>query len=523
MILASVASLCASSVVIDNEYVRGFEYLFCAWFTLEFIARFIFCPDKIVFFKQIMTWVDLMSLLPFYSKLFFETDSLSFLRAVRLIRVFRALKAFAFTSGLQIIVQSLKASFRELILLLIILLIPVVVFSSIVYDIENNVPSQPHFQNIPETFWWAIITMTTVGYGDMVPKTILGRVIGGICAIFGVLIVALPVSVIGNNFSTYYTHAQARLSLPRKKRRLICAANLRMNVLPEQSAPSSTSLKQNGGLQETSEGIQLDASPGSAKRFRRYHRRSRNTLFAHGDVYIGPSKLERQKLSRSSTCKEEENENETENETKSESATTKETISSRELDNKPDKVHDLSGTDSEILPAISSLPRNFTLINSTHESEEIIEEAETRPASVLSEHRNGVIKKRNKTTNLPVSHRKKSNSSPNKWLELKNEQSPTESRRPQSSRARKARVSPAEVLESYQNHVEGSTQNLSPRHYPVPSFKLDMENSQTDKPALVKMPEQKSNKTANSTNFTETLHRPRTATLDADVTNGYAI
>ena len=230
-----------------------------------------------------------------------------------------------------------------------------------------------------------------------------------------------------------------------------------------------------------------------------------------------------QKLSRSSTCKEEENENETENETKSESATTKETISSGELDNKPDKVHDLSGTDSEILPAISSLPRNFTLINSTHESEEIIEEAETRPASVLSEHRNGVIKKRNKTANLPVSHRKKSNSSPNKWLELKNEQSPTESRRPQSSRARKARVSPAEVLESYQNHVEGSTQNLSSRHYPVPSFKLDMENSQTDKPALVKMPEQKSNKTTNSTNFTETLHRPRTATLDADVTNGYAI
>lgn len=526
MILASVASLCASSVVTEDEYVRGFEYLFCAWFTLEFIARFTFCPDKIVFFKQIMTWVDLMSLLPFYSILFFKTDLLSFLRAVRLIRVFRALKAFAFTSGLQIIVQSLKASFRELILLLIILLIPVVVFSSIVYDIENKAPSQPHFQTIPETFWWAIITMTTVGYGDMVPKTILGRVIGGICAIFGVLIVALPVSVIGNNFSTYYTHAQARLSLPKKKRRVIYAANLRVNVLSEQSAPSSTSLEQNGGLKETSEGIPLDASPSSAKRFRRYHRRSRNTLFAHGDVYIGPSKLERQKLSRSSTCKEEENENETETESekKSESETKKETISSEELDNKPDKVNDLSGTDSEILPAISSLPRNFTLINSTHESEEIIEEAETRLASVLSEHRNGVIKKRNKTANLPASHRKKSNSSPNKRPELKNDQSPTETRRPQSSRARKARVSPADVLGSYQNHVEGSTQNLSPRAYPVPSFKLDMENSQSDKPAFVKMPEQKSNKTTNSTNFTETLHRPRTATLDADVTtNGYAI
>lgn len=525
MILASVASMCASSVVAEDAYVRGFEYAFCAWFTLEFVVRFIFCPDKIAFFKEIMTWVDLISLLPFYGKMILKTGTLDFLRAVRLIRVFRALKAFAFTSGLQIIVQSLKASFRELILLLIILLIPVVVFSSIVYEIENNTPDQPHFQNIPQSFWWAIITMTTVGYGDMVPKTIGGRIIGGICAIFGVLIVALPVSVIGNNFSTYYSHAQARLSLPRKKRRLICAANLRMNIFQDQSASSTPSVKGNGGQQEIPEGIVLDA----ARKFRRYHRRSRNTLFAHGDVYIGPNKFERKKIGRGDTCNEEENENENEiengkendtgSETKSECPTTKETISSGDLDNKPDNM--AMSADNEGL-VISALPRNFTLINSMHESEEIIEE-DTRPASVRSERRNGVNNRKKKSITVQASRRKKSSSSPSKsWVELKNEQSSGESPRPQSSRARRTRVSPVDARGSargsYQSHADG---RLSPsRAYPVPSFKLDMENPRLDKAASVNKPEQEGNKNPNSMILMETLHRTRKAS-DSEIANGH--
>lgn len=523
MILASVASMCASSVLVEeDDYVRAFEYTFCAWFTLEFVARFAFCPDKIAFFKEIMTWVDLISLLPFYGKMILGNDTLDFLRAVRLIRVFRALKAFAFTSGLQIIVQSLKASFRELILLVIILLIPVVVFSSIVYEIENNAPNQPYFKNIPQAFWWAVITMTTVGYGDMVPKTIWGRIIGGICAIFGVLIVALPVSVIGNNFSTYYTHAQARLSLPKKKRRLICAANLRLNFVKDQSASSNASLRHNEGQ----EGVTTDASrESSAKKFRRYHRRSRNTLFAHGDVYIGPNRLERNKIKRGDTCNEEneienEQENETGSETKSECTTTKKTISSGDMDRKSEMTVNLSSADgSGELPTITSLPRNFTLINSTHESEEIIEE-DTRPASVLSERLNGVNKKRNRSLAVSASRRKKSNSSLSKsWVERKREHSLVEKSRPQSSRSLKTRVAPADARGSYQNHVDGS---LSPsRSYrSVPSFKLDMENTRLDRAALANMAEQESKKTTNNSILMEAFQRTG-KTSDGDIANGY--
>ena len=524
MILASVASMSASSVVNTNDkYLQGFEYAFCAWFTLEFGARLIFCPDKIAFFKEIMTWVDIISLLPFYENIILGTGNLNFLRAVRLIRTFRALKVFAFTSGLQIIVQSLKASFRELILLLIILLIPVVVFSSVLFEIETKQGSEPDFQSIPEAFWWAIITMTTVGYGDMVPKTILGRIIGGVCAIFGVLIVALPVSVIGNNFSTYYSHAQARLSLPKKKRRLICEAKLRMNPRHGQSPTSTTSLQPNGQLPEALTQVSRE---GSATKFRRYHRRSRNTLFAHGDVYIGPSKYERNKLRRGDTCNEEENENESDSETKIESPTTNETVGSGDLDNKSEKIAHLPPAhEMEELPTISALPRNFTLINSTHESEEIIEE-DTRPPSVLSERRGTKKRKKVSTSTIPSSRRKKSSSSLSRsWVELKTETSPQKNGRPQSSRGNKARVSPADARGSYKNPAleSESTQSLSPPQiYSVPSFKVGSEMTRLDKAAVLNLPSENSIDKSELTSTVMRDNHQRTAKANEhDLTNGF--
>ena len=123
--------------------------------------------------------------------------------------------------GLQIMIHTLKASSHELVLLLLILLIPVVMFSSIVYYIEIMIDNNSDFSSVPQSFWWCLITMTTVGYGDFTPQTWPGKIIGGACAVCGVLIVALPISVIGSNFSLYYAHAQARLKLPMKQHRLV--------------------------------------------------------------------------------------------------------------------------------------------------------------------------------------------------------------------------------------------------------------------------------------------------------------
>ena len=481
MILASVASMCASSVVTDNQYIRGFDYAFCAWFTIEFGARLVFCPEKIAFFKEIMTWVDFISLLPFYGRIILARETLNFLRPVRLFRIFRALRFFAFTSGLQIIVQSLKASFRELILLLIILLIPVVVFSSVLFEIENKKPDQPHFNNIPEAFWWAIITMTTVGYGDMVPKTILGRIVGGFCAICGVLIVALPVSVIGNNFSTYYSHAQARLSLPKKKRRLIVGeAKLRIGAHALQSQTTSSTDQSirhhsnHGGLQSCAENA---SEQNFIKKYRRYHRRSRNTLFAHGDVYIGPGPLvDGSKAQRGNSL--EEAENESEREVKSDCPTLSETVSSQGVNNL-ETTNNLTTPDFQ--EGRPSTPR-LTLMNSTQESEEIIEE-DTRTDPARSNHCNGFINKTRKSFSSPTSRKKSINS--RSWVELKSSHSAEENRRVCNPIGFKSRVSPATDHTICEINSSMNTRTLSPALTDTGSFlNLNMDTTYLDTPSF---------------------------------------
>lgn len=226
MIVISVSLYCVGTMpaLKDNRVIQVINYICLVFFTMEFLARIIITPSRKSFLKDYKNWIDFASLLPSYLVLIFP---IAVIKNMVIIRTLRLFKFFKLSYGLQVLIHTLKASSYELTLLLFILLIPVVIFSSLVHATENAFDKgTTKFDSIPTTFWWCIITMTTVGYGDLTPETWAGQMIGSVCSIFGLLIVALPISVIGSNFTLYYAHVKARLKLPKKNRTLL-QGNLR--------------------------------------------------------------------------------------------------------------------------------------------------------------------------------------------------------------------------------------------------------------------------------------------------------
>ena len=193
---------------INNEKAMpwfGIESACIVWFTFEYIMRFFSSPDKCIFVRSFLNIIDIVAILPYYITLPMESanvSSLGVLRVIRLVRVFRIFKLSRHSRGLQILGHTLKASLRELGLLIFFLLIGVILFSSAVYYAEGG--DKETFKSIPDAFWWAVVTMTTVGYGDMKPTTPWGKIVGSLCAISGVLTIALPVPVIVSNFNYFY-------------------------------------------------------------------------------------------------------------------------------------------------------------------------------------------------------------------------------------------------------------------------------------------------------------------------------
>lgn len=203
-----------ASVFTDPFFVV--ETICIIWFCFELGVRFVVCPSKSEFFSNIMNVIDIVSIMPYFITVVTElmathgedptagqNMSLATLRVIRLVRVFRIFKLSRHSKGLQILGQTLKASMRELGLLIFFLFIGVILFSSAIYFAEVDEPDT-QFVSIPEGFWWAVVTMTTVGYGDMCPITLGGKMVGILCAIAGVLTIALPVPVIVSNFNYFY-------------------------------------------------------------------------------------------------------------------------------------------------------------------------------------------------------------------------------------------------------------------------------------------------------------------------------
>ena len=205
-----------------NYALNVLDTICTVYFTAELIIRFSFSPNKFTFCRNPMNIIDLLALVPLYMQFVLNSDAFQFcygnerlifeimfiLRIIRMFRIFHLVKHY---QALQILVYALKASLQELLMLSIFLFIGMLIFATMIYYAERQNSGKPGeaFHTIPIGFWWAIITMTCVGYGDVVPTSPVGYVVGTACSVSGVLMLALTIPVISNNFTLFYMHVRS--------------------------------------------------------------------------------------------------------------------------------------------------------------------------------------------------------------------------------------------------------------------------------------------------------------------------
>ena len=250
--MVSVTQFCLGTMATVKEHkttikvLRTLDTMTSIWFTAEFLLRLIFCPDLKSFARNPMNLIDLLAVLPFYLSLYHVTTRTSWLVVMRTLRIFRI---FSLSFSFQVLFHTLMSSKNELLLVFISLIVPIILFSSMIYFAENETNSEK-FPSIPESFWWAIVTVTTLGYGDVVPVTKVGKIIGAMCAICGVIIIALPVSVIGSNFSYFYMQARTRIQQPRRSTKMPTLSHVPANLMYKRLARrrSGSGAEENGKL-----------------------------------------------------------------------------------------------------------------------------------------------------------------------------------------------------------------------------------------------------------------------------------
>jgi voltage-gated potassium channel len=177
----------------ENEFYIV-EWGFTVLFTLEYLFRIYMSPTPSRYILSYWGLIDLVAILPTYlSLLFLGSQYLLIVRILRLLRVFRILRLVRFTRESLLLIQALKASFFKISIFLMAVLVIVVLLGTVMYVVEGG---QNGFNSIPQSIYWAIITVTTVGYGDIVPFTVLGKFIASVAMIIGYAIIAVPTGIV---------------------------------------------------------------------------------------------------------------------------------------------------------------------------------------------------------------------------------------------------------------------------------------------------------------------------------------
>lgn len=205
-ILLSVLVVMLDSVERFNQKYSGvlytLEWVFTVLFTFEYLLRVLTIGRPTRYIFSFFGLVDLMSFLPTYLDLLFPgTHYLVVFRAFRVLRVFRVLKLVKYVGEAELLIRALRASSRKVTVFLFSVLVLVTILGSIMYLIESQ---ESGFTSIPRSIYWAIVTLTTVGYGDISPKTDLGQFMAAIIMIMGYAILAVPTGIVSVEFSNVY-------------------------------------------------------------------------------------------------------------------------------------------------------------------------------------------------------------------------------------------------------------------------------------------------------------------------------
>ncbi|MFM2590547.1 ion transporter [Vibrio sp. TBV020] len=174
--------------------LRYLEYTFTALFTIEYLLRLYCSPKPVAYAKSFYGVVDLLAILPTYLAIFFPSASfMGVIRALRVMRIFRVLKLVRYLQDSNILLRSLLMARRKILIFFSAVAILVTIFGALIFVIEgpNN-----GFTSIPKSIYWAIVTITTVGYGDLVPQTDLGKAVASLTMLLGYSILAVPTGII---------------------------------------------------------------------------------------------------------------------------------------------------------------------------------------------------------------------------------------------------------------------------------------------------------------------------------------
>jgi voltage-gated potassium channel len=198
LIVASIMVVILDSIPAWHaEYGQLFsnlEWVFTGLFTIEYILRLVCIKRPMKYVFSFLGIIDLLAIIPGYLSIFFTgAESLLVFRALRLMRVFRIFKLSHYVSEMRFLGAAIKGSLRKISIFMLIVLMLVIILGSVMYLVEGG---KNGFSSIPESIYWAIVTITTVGYGDITPTTTMGKFVASFIMLVGYGIIAVPTGII---------------------------------------------------------------------------------------------------------------------------------------------------------------------------------------------------------------------------------------------------------------------------------------------------------------------------------------